>query len=73
MIASDNKFLSLLFEEGRVLDNLKFFPGPDCASAEQLFEAGSAAIQAALAGESGDDIPSDGREVVSIVDYARSF
>lgn len=73
MTASENKFLSLLFEEGRVLDNLKFFPGPDCASAEQLFEAGDAAIKAALAGGSGDDIPADGRKVVSIVDYARAF
>ncbi len=69
MTESENKFLSLLFAEGRVLDNLKFFPGPDCASADQLFDAGFAAIEAALADTGGDNVPSDGRQVVSIGDY----
>ncbi|ANV24381.1 hypothetical protein [Agrobacterium pusense] len=73
MTVSDTKFLSLLFAEGRVLDNLKFFPGPDCVSADQLFEAGEAAIKAALAADSGDDIPGDGRESISIGEYVQSL
>ena len=73
MAVSENKFLSLLFAEGRVLDNLKFFPGPDCVAADQLFEAGNAAIKAALAAGEGDDIPQDGREIVSIGDYVQSL
>ncbi len=73
MTESETKFLSLLFAEGRVVDNLKFFPGPDCKTADQLFEAGRAAIAAALGAEAGDNIPANGREVVAIGDYAQGF
>lgn len=73
MSASEKEFLSLLFEEGRVLDNLKFFPGPDCASADQLFEAATLAIRAALVDANGDNIPANGRETIAIGDYVQNL
>lgn len=73
MAESKEEFLSLLFEEGRVLTNLKFFPGPDCASADQLFEAATAAIRTALDADGGDLIPAAGSKSIAIADYVSSL
>ena len=70
MNTSEKKFLSLLFEEGLVLENLKFFPGAMCSEPEQLFEAGYEMISRALAGEGMEVIPVSGAESRAIGDLA---
>jgi hypothetical protein len=70
MSASEKKFLSLLFEEGLVLENLKFFPGDKCSSPDQLFEAGFDMISRALSGEGAEVIPVSNVESRAIGDLA---
>ena len=73
MSESEKRLLSLLFEEGRVLENLKFFPGPNCTSEEQLFEAAHDAIKMALADKGGDRIPVEKRKPIAIGDFVNSI
>jgi len=73
MSESENRLLSLLFEEGRVLKNLKFFPGPECSSSDELFDAAHAAISAGLKLGNEDMIPADGVKTRSIGELVNSF
>jgi hypothetical protein len=73
MSESENRLLSLLFEEGRVLKNLKFFPGPECSSADQLFDAAHAAISAGLRAGEEDMIPVESVKAQSIGELVNSF
>lgn len=58
---------SLLFEEGRKLENVKFFPGDDRGlSATKLCEAADAALRAAFDGGLIDEPPRSGREKTTI-------
>ena len=57
MNTSEKKFLSLLFEEGLVLENLKFFPGESCSSADELCDAAYEMISRALKGEGEGVLP----------------
>lgn len=73
MSESEKRLLSLLFEEGRALKNLKFFPGPECSSADQLFEAAGVAIDTGLRAGDEDMIPGDGGKSVSIGELVSSY
>ena len=73
MSESENKLLSLLFEEGRELKNLKFFPGPECASSDQLYDAAHAAISAAIGIQDGDMIPIGSEKTTSVAEFVQSL
>jgi len=73
MTTSENKLLSLLFEDGRVLENIKFFPGDKCASAEELFEDAHEAIRQSLSAGCPSVIPADGAKKMSIGDIVSSI
>lgn len=73
MSKSEDRLLSLLFQEGRELKNLKFFPGPECASADDLYNAAGAAISAALQIDDGDMIPVGNGKSISIADFAANL
>lgn len=61
------KLHSLLFEEGRGLENIKFFPGTDRGlTPDQMCEAAQAAIHAALARGPHDNPPTSGRKKTSL-------
>lgn len=73
MSKSEQALLSLLFEEGRVLENLKFFPGDNCTSEEDLFDAAHSFIRAALDGEGTTDIPVTTVKSVAIGDLVQAL
>lgn len=73
MTVSEDRLLSLLFEEGRVLDNLKFFPGEECASSEELFDEAFFAISEVLSGKSKSVVPMAGNEKLSHADFVASL
>lgn len=73
MSTSEKEFLSLLFEEGTVLENLKFFPGEDCSSREELCAAAHDLISRALAGEGEGLVPVSGVAQKAIGDLAAAF
>jgi len=73
MSASENQLLSFLFDEGRELKNLKFFPGPECASSDQLYEAAHAAISAAIVIENANMIPVGSEKIVSVAEFVESL
>lgn len=73
MAKSENQLLSLLFEDGRVLENIKFFPGEKCASSEELFGAAYNAIAAVVDGKGIDVIPADGAKKLSIGELVSSL
>jgi hypothetical protein len=63
--------VSLLFTEGRKLENLKFFPGTDRGlTAERMCAAAANAFATALAGGLVDNPPTSGRKKASLTDYA---
>lgn len=72
-MSAEQRLLTLLFEEGRVLENLKFFPGDECTSADDLFGAAYEAIRMTLDGNSVSAIPSCGAPVVAIGDAISRF
>lgn len=58
---------SLLFEEGRQLENIKFFPGDDRGlSAGSLCEAADKAIRSAFSKGLIDIAPTTGREKTTL-------
>lgn len=69
MSESENKLLSLLFHEGRELNNLKFFPGPDCGSSDQMYDAACEAINTAMKIDDGNMIPVGRADPTSIADF----
>lgn len=73
MSASEDRLLSLLFEEGRVLVNLKFFPGEECHTADELFDAAHEQITASLQGEGLGLIPGIDGKKVAISDLVKSI
>ena len=73
MSKSEKRLLSLLFEEGRVLDNLKFFPGEECASSDELFDAAYDAISATMSGKSEFIVPEDGADKKAIGELVNSL
>ena len=61
------KLHSLLFEQGRELVNIKFFPGTDRGlTASQLSEAAHGALASAIAKGPVDNPPHSGRQKTSI-------
>ncbi|MEE9388529.1 MAG: hypothetical protein V3U96_07950 [Paracoccaceae bacterium] len=67
MDAAPESLHSLLFEEGRQLENIKFFPGTDRGlTAEKLCNAADKAIRSALDKGPIDVVPHTGREKTSI-------
>ncbi|TWC90203.1 hypothetical protein FB593_1011483 [Rhizobium sp. SJZ105] len=73
MTKSEDRLLSLLFEEGRVLDNLKFFPGEECASSEELFDEAFLAISEVTSGKSKIVMPMAASEKVAHADFVASL
>ena len=58
---------SLLFEEGRQLENFKFFPGTRAGvSPQELRDAAAIAVQSAFARGLQDNPPVSGREKTTI-------
>lgn len=58
---------SLLFEEGRQLENFKFFPGTRVdVTAAELCQAADVAVRSAIVGGLTDTAPQTGREKSSI-------
>lgn len=65
------KLLSLLFKEGRELQNIKFFPGTDRGlTADRMCAAAASAIDSAINGGLVDNPPVSGRNKSSLTDYA---
>lgn len=63
--SAKEKLLSLLFGGEKELVNIKFFPGDNVSSGDELLGAAHEAFSMALANEDGtDDIPGTGREQV---------
>ncbi len=64
-----DKLLSLLFGGERELVNIKFFPGDNVSSGDELLETAHDALTQAIAREDEpDDIPGTGREQVHFGD-----
>lgn len=59
-----DKLLSLLFDEGRELVHLRFFPGDNVSSGAELRDAAHDAITLALTGQSVKGVPKLGRPQV---------
>ncbi len=65
--AAQDSLHSLLFKEGKELENIKFFPGTDRGlTAEKLRNAADAVIRAALDKGPVDDAPVTGRQKTTI-------
>ena len=61
---------SLLFEEGRELVNIKFFPGTDRGlTANQLSDAAAAVIRSVLSREMSHNPPTTGQRKVQLEDF----
>jgi hypothetical protein len=72
VMSGKEKLLSLLFEEGRKLINLRFLPGDNVASADDLCDASHEALRQALASDV-EDIPKISRTQVSIGDLVKTL
>lgn len=67
MNATDNGLHSILFEEGRELENIKFFPGDDRGlSATSMCDEAAKVIRSAKAKGLVDNSPKTERKKVSI-------
>lgn len=66
MSENENKFLNLLNEGGRIVDNIKFLPKESCNSVDELFDAAYNAIKLAFEGNSTDKLPLAGHEKIAI-------
>lgn len=69
MAVSETALLSLLFEEGRELENIKFFPGSECESPDDLFVAAHEMIRASLDGRSVSQVPGEGLKQFSVEEF----
>lgn len=68
--ATGDTLHSLLFDEGRELVNIKFFPGTDRGlTPARLKEAANKAIRAAMAGGLKNVPPSTGRQAKTLDEF----
>lgn len=70
MTESKSKLHSLLFEEGRKLENIKFFPGDSRGlTSTQLADAASDAVRRAFAADLKSTPPSTGMAKCKLEDF----
>ena len=63
MNATSTGLQSLLFEEGRQLENFKFFPGDDRGlTASAMCDAAEKAVRSAMEKGLKDEVPTTGRQ-----------